>query len=57
MRDIQMVDLQSQYDRLKPEIDEAIKRVVDSTAFIKGPDVELFEKELASYLGSRNVIG
>ena len=29
----------------------------DSTAFIKGPDVELFEKELASYLGSRNVIG
>jgi dTDP-4-amino-4,6-dideoxygalactose transaminase len=50
MRDIQMVDLRSQYDRLKPEIDEAIKRVIDSTAFIKGPDVELFEKELASYL-------
>lgn len=56
MKDIQMVDLRSQYERLKPEIDEAIKKVIDSSAFIKGPDVELFEKELASYMGTRNVI-
>jgi len=56
MRDIQMVDLRVQYDRLKPEIDEAIKRVVESTAFIKGPDVELFETEMAAYLGIKNVI-
>jgi UDP-2-acetamido-2-deoxy-ribo-hexuluronate aminotransferase len=56
MREIQMVDLRAQYDRLKPEIDMAIKRVIDSTAFIKGPDVELFEKELASYLGTDHVI-
>jgi UDP-2-acetamido-2-deoxy-ribo-hexuluronate aminotransferase len=56
MKEIQMVDLRSQYERMKPEIDAAIKNVLESTAFIKGPDVETFEKELASYLGVKNVI-
>jgi UDP-2-acetamido-2-deoxy-ribo-hexuluronate aminotransferase len=56
MKDIQMVDLRSQYDRLKPDIDNAIKKVIDSTAFIKGPDVDHFEKELAGYLNANHVI-
>lgn len=56
MKEIQMVDLRSQYDRIKPEIESAISSVLDSTAFIKGPDVETFEKELASYLGVSNVV-
>ena len=56
MKEIQMVDLGTQYERLKPAIDSAIKRVIDSTAFIKGPDVESFEQEMAAYLGIDHVV-
>ncbi|HAM10793.1 MAG: transcriptional regulator [Bacteroidetes bacterium GWE2_41_25] len=56
MRDIQMVDLKAQYERIGPEIDTAIKSVLDSTAFIKGPDVRLFEEELQQYMGVRHVV-
>jgi dTDP-4-amino-4,6-dideoxygalactose transaminase len=57
MNEIRMCDLQTQYQRIKPEIDAAIQGVLNSTAFIKGPDVKLFEDELASYLGVKHVIG
>jgi dTDP-4-amino-4,6-dideoxygalactose transaminase len=56
MKEIQMVDLKSQYIRLSPEIDQAIKSVLESTAFIKGPDVRLFEEELQKYMGVKHVI-
>ena len=51
-----MVDLKSQYEKLAPEIDAAIKLVLKSASFIKGPDVMLFEEELAKFMGVRNVI-
>ena len=51
-----MVDLRAQYDKLAPEIDAAIRNVLASTAFIKGPDVGLFEKELQKYLSINHVI-
>ena len=57
MRKIQMVDLKSQYQRLKSEIDANIQEVLDNTSFIKGPAVHAFEKELAEYLGIKHVIG
>ena len=57
MKDISMVDLKSQYENIKQEIDQAIQSVINSTAFIRGKDVKLFEDELAEYLGVRNVIG
>jgi UDP-2-acetamido-2-deoxy-ribo-hexuluronate aminotransferase len=56
MEKIQMVDLLRQYLKIKPEIDSAIQEVIDSTAFIRGPKVVSFEKELASYLGVKHVI-
>lgn len=56
MRDIQMVDLKAQYDKIGPEIDRAIKSVLESTAFIKGPEVKLFEEELQHYMGVKHVI-
>jgi len=56
MRDIQMVDLKAQYEKLRPEIDTAIKTVLESTAFIKGPDVKHFEEELQTYMGVKHVI-
>jgi dTDP-4-amino-4,6-dideoxygalactose transaminase len=56
MREIKMVDLQSQYLNIKEEIDDAISRVISSAAFIKGNEVGLFENELAEWLGARHVI-
>ncbi len=51
-----MVDLKAQYEKLGSEIDTAIKNVLNSTAFIRGPEVGLFEMELQKYLGSNYVI-
>lgn len=56
MLQIQMVDLKTQYERIRPEIDDAIFSVISSSAFIKGPDVKQFEEELKSYLGVNHVI-
>ncbi|MDX9729188.1 MAG: DegT/DnrJ/EryC1/StrS family aminotransferase [Bacteroidales bacterium] len=56
MKKIEMVDLRSQYERLRADIDNAVTEVLNSTAFIKGPDVRLFEEELQRYLGVRHVI-
>jgi UDP-2-acetamido-2-deoxy-ribo-hexuluronate aminotransferase len=46
---IQMVDLRSQYLRIKDDIDKAIFGCIDSTAFINGPSVSEFAKDLAAY--------
>lgn len=54
---LQMVDLKNQYLKIKNEVDNAIQEVIDSTAFIKGEPVKLFESELANYLGVKHVIG
>ncbi|TXI81945.1 MAG: DegT/DnrJ/EryC1/StrS family aminotransferase [Flavobacteriales bacterium] len=56
MKPIQMVDLVGQYQRIKPEVDAAMQRVVDNAAFINGPEVKAFEQELAAYNGSKHVI-
>lgn len=52
-----MVDLITQYEKIKPEIDIAIQGVISKAQFIKGPEVVEFEKELATYLGVKHVIG
>jgi len=56
MNPIQMVDLKSQYLRIKPEVDAAIQRVLDSTAFIQGSPVFEFEQQLSQYTGSKYVV-
>jgi dTDP-4-amino-4,6-dideoxygalactose transaminase len=56
MREIQMVDLKAQYEKIGSEIDTAIKSVLLSTAFIKGPEVRLFEEELQDYMDVRHVV-
>jgi dTDP-4-amino-4,6-dideoxygalactose transaminase len=53
---IQMVDLKSQYIRLKDDIDAAIQECLDTSRFIGGKQVESFEKELAAYLNVNHVI-
>jgi len=56
MKEIKMADLNGQYEKIKIEVNEAIQGVLDSTAFIKGPEVKSFEKSLASYLGCNHLI-
>jgi len=51
-----MVDLKAQYDKIGTEVDVAMKKVLESTAFIKGPDVKLFEEELQNFLGVKHVV-
>ncbi len=54
---IQMVDLKSQYERLKASIDKALFETIDSTAFIKGPALQEFEKNLSLYMNCTASIG
>lgn len=56
MKKIQMVDLQSQYLHIKEDIDRSIQAVIDSAAFIKGPAVISFQKNLEQYTGAKHVI-
>jgi dTDP-4-amino-4,6-dideoxygalactose transaminase len=56
MRDIQMVDLVGQYHKIKPEVDERMQEVLNSAAFINGPEVKRFQTELEEYLKVKHVI-
>ena len=56
MERISMVDLKGQYDKIKPEIEQAINKVLESTAFINGPEVNDFASNLEKYLGVKHVI-
>ena len=56
MKQIQMVDLQGQYHKIKDQIDQSILEVIESSAYINGPEVKLFQEELEKYLGVKHVI-
>ena len=51
-----MVDLKGQYQKIKDEVDKGIMDVIESTAFIKGPAVSKFQKNLEDYLNVKHVI-
>ena len=51
-----MVDLQTQYQHIKEEIDRGIQSVIDSATFIKGPAVKAFQEHLEAYTGAKHVI-
>lgn len=50
------LDLKAQYQSLKPEIDAALARVLDSCQFVLGPEVAAFEQEFAAYCGASECI-
>src|SRR5690554_121427 len=56
MKKIQMVDLKGQYENIKERVNSSIMEVIDTTAFINGPEVHEFQKELENYLGVKHVI-
>ena len=53
---ITMVDLHGQYERIREEINSAIQEVLDTTAFINGPQVKTFARHLAEYNQIEHVI-
>ncbi len=53
---IQMVDLQWQYKRFKPEINRAVLSVIEKGNYINGPEVNIFAQELSDYLGVGYVV-
>ncbi|MCB9224323.1 MAG: DegT/DnrJ/EryC1/StrS family aminotransferase [Crocinitomicaceae bacterium] len=56
MKQIQMVDLKSQYEKIKNEVDKAVLDVIASSAFINGPQVKEFQSDLEKYLDVKHVI-
>lgn len=53
---IPMVDLKSQYHKLKPEIDALLSEVFENTSFILGPNVQQFEQEVATMLNAKHAL-
>jgi len=51
------IDLQAQRQRIAPEIDAAIARVLSTCGFIMGPEVTNFEKALAAFAGAKHALG
>jgi len=51
-----MVDLKSQYDKIKDTVNTSIQEVLDTNAYINGPQVHQFQKNLEEYLGVKHVI-
>ena len=51
-----MVDLKSQYENIKEDINAGIQEVLDTTSYINGPKVHEFQKNLENYLGVKHVI-
>ncbi len=56
MQNIRMVDLKGQYEKIKTEVDSEIQQVIENTAFINGPAVKEFQKNLEDYLGVKHVV-
>jgi UDP-2-acetamido-2-deoxy-ribo-hexuluronate aminotransferase len=56
MKKLQMVDLKSQYEKIKSTVDASIQEVLDTTTYINGPKVHEFQKNLEQYLDVKHVI-
>lgn len=56
MRKLQMVDLKSQYDKIKETVNSSIQKVLDTNTYINGPEVHEFQKNLENYLDVKHVI-
>lgn len=56
MKKLQMVDLKSQYEKIKEEVNASIQEVLDTNTYINGPLVHQFQADLEKYLGVKHVI-
>src|SRR5690606_26921350 len=55
--EVPLLDLKAQYRNIKPAIDEAVSRVIESQYFILGPEVSALEEEVARYSGTQHGVG
>src|SRR5680860_496671 len=53
---MQFIDLKAQQERIRPQLDEAIKKVLDHGRYIMGPEVGKLESILAEFVGVRHAI-
>jgi UDP-2-acetamido-2-deoxy-ribo-hexuluronate aminotransferase len=56
MKQVPMVDLVGQYNKIKPEVDSAIAEILTNASYINGPAVKKFQANLEKYLGVKHVI-
>ncbi len=56
MKNIPMVDLKGQYEKIKETVNASIEEVLESSAYINGPYVKQFQADLEEYLGVKHVI-
>jgi UDP-2-acetamido-2-deoxy-ribo-hexuluronate aminotransferase len=56
MDKINMVDLKTQYEKIKSEVDKGIQDVITETSFINGPQVKTFQSDLAKYMGVKHAV-
>src|SRR5437867_12592019 len=56
-RAVPMLDLRAQLQRIRPEVDEAVERVITSTQFVHGEDCGRLEQEFAAYCGAAHACG
>src|SRR5881409_3216421 len=56
-RAVPMLDLRAQLQRIRPEVDEAVERVITSTQFVHGEDCRQLEEEFAAYCGESHACG
>ena len=54
---IAFIDLQAQRKRIEPQINAAVQKVIESGAYIMGPEVKQFETELAAFSGAKHALG
>ena len=57
MMNIPFVDLRAQYQSIKEDIDAAISKVIAGSIYIRGPELQAFEQEMASYCGTAYAVG
>ena len=55
--DIPLLDLRAQYAAIRAEVEEAVRRVLESQQCILGPDVAALEEEVAAYCGTKHAVG
>jgi dTDP-4-amino-4,6-dideoxygalactose transaminase len=54
---VPMLDLHAQYAAIKPEVDAAVQRVIESQHFINGPEVAQLEEQVARYCQAKHCVG
>jgi UDP-2-acetamido-2-deoxy-ribo-hexuluronate aminotransferase len=54
---MEFIDLKTQYERIRPQMDERLRRVLEHGKYIMGPEVGELEERLAAYVGVKHCIG